>query len=518
MIENTYEVSDYYWDHADILRGYGIPENGYDKRIIAFMALKILIDNNKLKFTFDYKSNFNQSKYKGKSSQETLIKIINDLQSFDNTSPYFKQLKKYNNTKSQDREIENCLTLFNGEKVFDIIRYINELDNVHLEMVLDIYLLKANFKNYPKEKYKDLYETTISRMKKLTGELTGQHFTQKSIIELMCKSCIKGIKKNQKIAIYDPACGTGSMLMESYFYIKNNYKVKEIEVYGQEISGSVWMLAKIFLEICDIPNIIAWGNTLTDPAFIEGINGNGSFDLIIANPPFGLDWKHSYSEIVNNMNKLDNSNYYIIKSDKKIAIPRKSDGQFLFILHIIKMMINEKAKGKRANAAIITSSSLACTGLNNTSEAKIRRGIFELGILKAILKQPNAMFTNTDIPTHIWFLDSSKINRKNKKTLKVIKTDYCAKPLYITHPSPIEKMKNTYSKENIYEIEDEINSSRETKYISKKIDLANLFYIDIENELTISDKIEHVDLYKLENEINETIKKLAIIGGLHENY
>ena len=62
-----------------------------------------------------------------------------------------------------------------------------------------------------------------------------------------------------------------------------------------------WLLSKIFLEITHQENIIAYGNTLTNPAFANGIDGKESFDFIIANPPFGVDWKHNYDDVLENM-------------------------------------------------------------------------------------------------------------------------------------------------------------------------------------------------------------------------
>jgi type I restriction enzyme M protein len=224
-------------------------------------------------------------------------------------------------------------------------------------------------RDYPKEQYKDLYETTVSRMKKLSGDLTGQHFTQKSIVHLMCEVSKFEAEGYNKLAIYDPTCGTASMLMESAYYFYNKNKIENIEVYGQELHGQTWLLAKIFLEISSldgktqgIKNTVAYGNTLTNPAFANGINGNTSFDFIIANPPFGVDWKHNYNEIIENMNSKK-SNFFVVKDEKgKVVTPKKSDGQFLFMQHIIHLMKSEKKRDKHAHAAIISSSTLISTG------------------------------------------------------------------------------------------------------------------------------------------------------------
>ena len=111
-----------------------------------------------------------------------------------------------------------------------------------------------------------------------------------------------------------------------------------------------WLLSKIFLEITHQENIIAYGNTLTNPAFANGIDGKDSFDFIIANPPFGVDWKHNYDDVLENM-QSKKSNFFVVRDEKnRVVTPKKSDGQFLFMMHIINLMKQEEKKGKRAKA------------------------------------------------------------------------------------------------------------------------------------------------------------------------
>ena len=471
------KIGDFYWAYADILRGIGINESMYDQRILAFMALKLLVDNELIKFNFDYKNNFGldenlYEKYKGKNTKETFENLIKDIENLGTEKlKYFIQDKKYN----PQNESENILHYINHKRTFPFLSYIEELSNKYLEMVLDIYMQKANFKNYPREKYKDLYEKTIARMKRLSGDLTGQHFTQKSIIHLMCEYALNDLKQNKKLAIYDPACGTGSMLLESYFYFKEHLKDINIEVFGQEMHGQTWLLAKIFLEISEVPNIIAYGNTLTNPAF-DKINGNDSFDFIIANPPFGVDWKHDYDEVIKNMQKEENSNFLVVKDSRgKIITPKKSDGQFLFMLHILKLLENSKKIGKKAKAAVITSSTLISTGSKTSSESKIRKKIFQTGFLEAVIEQPRAMFTNTDITSHIWFFNTEH----NDSKIVVLKADNDEKKLFTSHPNPQDKMKHCYNNKNIKEIIKFILSKKEKKYICKIVDLTDEYQINI---------------------------------------
>ena len=476
-------VGDFFWAYGDILRSpYGITNN-VDTRVLGFMAIKLLCDDKKLNFTFNYKNNFsiktNFFTNKEKTTQEKFIKIVQNLQDFTTTSKYFKK---------QDLEI------LLDEQGFNILQSIKELSNSDFERVLDIYSDLANFKNYPKEDYKDLYELTITRLqdKNYKGDMLGQHFTQKSIIHLMCEMALPNIKERKKIAIYDPTCGSGSMLLESYYYFKHhkNTKGKELEVYGQEFDKKVYLLCNIFLEISDVAYNIAYGDTLLNPAFVDGINGDESFDFIISNPPFGVDWKHSYDDVVKLMK--DDKNFLVVKDGKKFITPKKSDGQFLFMLHILKLLLNEKTK-KDGFAGVITSSTLLSNGVKTSREAKIREKIFSTSMLKVVIEQPKAMFTNTDITSHIWFFDTTK----EEDFTKILKTTNDKKNLFVKHPNYKGKMKHSYSKENIKEIVKFIYQKKEQKYITKNLFLEDRFSINITNDVDSINKNKKTDMQKV---------------------
>ena len=499
------ELKDYYWAYADILRGIGINESTYDQRIMAFMALKLLIDNDKLKFNLEYQNNFGFSRqryahYKGKDTKETFLKMIRNIEKLgkEENLHYFQQNSKYNPDTSK-----NILTYLNHYKTFELEHYIQELSNEYLENVLDIYTYQANFRDYPQDEYKDLYEKTVSRMKNLSGDLTGQHFTQKSIIHLMCEMGIQGIKDNETLAIYDPTSGTGAMLMEASDYFMKKTRVKKIELYGQEMHGQTWLLSKIFLEITNQKNIIAYGNTLTSPAFANGIEGKDTFDFIIANPPFGVDWKHDYDEVLVNM-QSDKSNFFIVKDSKdKVVTPKKSDGQFLFMMHIINLMKKENKKGKRATAGIISSSTLISTGNSTSREAKIRQAIFGEKLVSAVLEQPNAMFTNTDITSHIWFLDTQPTQK-----IKIVKADTKEETLFSTHPHAKDKMKNSYSPNNIKVLKRYLTNIGNKKYISTSLN-HDRCEINIANEIGFKDDTEDLSLDALTQELDDMMKNMC---------
>lgn len=517
-------VGDFYWAYCDILRGaYGISESMYDQRVMAFMALKLLVDNAKVGFNFDYTANFGQVKYTG-SPKEVFTQIVNDLPAFDKSSYLAQPVKLHRKTTSD--ELESVLTRFNSPQVFDLSAYVEELSEPHLLLVLDAYREKANFAGYPPEEYKDLYERTVWRMansgkKSISGQLTGQHFTQRAIIKMMCATAwpriakLKSGKRGQPaLAIYDPTCGVGSMLMESYFYFKQKQPNLDIKVYGQELSPQVWALAKIFLEVADIPNEIALGNTLTAPAFSSGVNGDSSFDFIIANPPFGVDWKHDYAAIHEDMLKDEGSSYLVVKdaADKPLT-PRKSDGQLLFIQHILKLLKTERtARNKSGFAAVVTSGSLISVGTDASAEAQIRQAIFNSGLLYAVVEQPQGMFTNTDVATHVWMFQSGDNGERCR--FKLLKADHPAAPMFSTHPAARDKMRSTYSDENIEAIAAEVNNRVDNTPVSIGVSTKNRRRVSFATELPIASSERGKSLSILDAELKEMVRQLAVMAGV----
>ena len=512
--------SDFFWKHADILyASAGINPSGYDERIMPFIALKVLIDYGKVRFNFDYKNHFGlppseYKKVKRKTLRDTFLNIVKNIEKFSNFSKSMFQPQNLNNPNSNSTKEENVIKYF--LETFNFDRHIKELTQDYLlSAILDIYN-EVNFKEVPKEQFKDLYESTISRMRKgktkgFNGTFMGQHFTQSATVRLICEVAYSKMKRKNKLAIYDPACGVGMMLIESYFFFKER-GVKDIEVYGQEIDQRVWLMAKIFMEALDIPNKIARGNTLTSPAFINGLNGEDSFDFIITNPPFGIDWKHEKDFILKNMQDEENSYFFVIKDENgKPVLPPQSDGQFLFMLHIIKLMLNEKKKGKEAFAGIISSSSLPYT--SGKAEDTIRKQIFELGIVDTILLQPPNMFTNTSMQTCIWFLSTKKMDRKTKHNITLIRADN--PELFSKHPQPLDEMKNTYSDENIKNILKLIKSRKKLVSHQKKIiSVVNgeeiISRVSLSSEIPLKEEeAEDIDLYMLYLDLMEKFSCLC---------
>ena len=135
-IEKKKTLGDFYWAHADILRGIGIPPATYDQRIMAMMALKLLIDNGKLQFNFEFDKQFGLSDeafatYKGANTKATFKNIVADIENLGKHLKYFTQPAAYNPDIK-----ENVLAYLNHPKVFTLDAYIEELPNHYREVRL----------------------------------------------------------------------------------------------------------------------------------------------------------------------------------------------------------------------------------------------------------------------------------------------------------------------------------------------------------------------------------------------
>jgi type I restriction enzyme M protein len=124
--------------------------------------------------------------------------------------------------------------------------------------------------------------------------------------------------------------------------------------------------------------------------------------------------------------------------------------------------------------------------------------------VSAVLEQPNAMFTNTDISSHIWFLDSDASEK-----ITIVKADTKEEELFSPHPQAKDKMKNSYSTKNIRRLATLINSKKEFKYKSKFIDSKDRYEINISNEIGFKDDSEDLSFDELTNELNMLMKQMC---------
>ena len=204
--------------------------------------------------------------------------------------------------------------------------------------------------------------------------------------------------------IYDPTVGTGGMLSVADEFLRDgNYGV-QLVMSGQELNAESYAICKadMLIKGQDVNNIV-YGNTLSD----DGHEGK-TFDYMLANPPFGVDWK-GIRRVVEKEHKEQG---YAGRFGP--GTPRVSDGSLLFLLHMLSKMQPEADGGCRFG--IVLNGSPLFTGGAGGGESEIRRYLLEHDLVEAIVALPTDMFFNTGIATYVWIVSNRKPKARLGKT------------------------------------------------------------------------------------------------------
>ncbi|MBP9855848.1 MAG: SAM-dependent DNA methyltransferase [Candidatus Pacebacteria bacterium] len=412
-MENFNQKTSMIWNIADILRG-GWKQHEYQDVILPLVVLKRLdsiLADTKASVLEKY------NEYKGKVNDLDPILKKTSGTAFYNISDYdfrtilgepkhlAKNFKQYINGYSKN--IQDIFEKFDfskqlerlegGDLLFYVIQELNKVD-----------LHPSKVDNY---QMGHIFEELLRKFSEMSNETAGEHYTPRDVIGLMTEMLFSPDKKDLKKPhvikkIYDPACGTGGMLSVAKDYILENInKEADIFLYGQELNSVTYAMAKSDMLIKgDDPDLIRGGekdhskaSTLANDQFFSEV-----FDYGLSNPPYGVDWKKDKDAV-----EREASRGYAGRFGA--GTPRISDGQLLFLQHLISKMKPEKDGGSRI--AIVHNGSPLFTGDAGSGESEIRRWILEKDLLETIVALPDQLFYNTGINTYLWFVT----NRKSKE-------------------------------------------------------------------------------------------------------
>jgi type I restriction enzyme M protein len=256
-----------------------------------------------------------------------------------------------------------------------------------------------------------IFEELIRRFNEASNEEAGDHFTPREVIRLMVNLLFmpdndilttKGIVKT----LYDPACGTGGMLSVSEEYLRELNPDARLEAFGQDYNSQAYAIcgSDMMIKGQDIDHI-AYGDSFTDDHF-----SHSRFDYMLANPPFGVEWKPEADYIKREHEEQGFGGRF------GAGLPRINDGSLLFLQHMISKMKDPKEGGTRL--AIVFNGSPLFTGSAGSGESEIRRWIIENDWLEAIVAMPDQLFYNTGIYTYLWIVTNRKApERKGKAQL-----------------------------------------------------------------------------------------------------
>ncbi|MBF8969976.1 MULTISPECIES: type I restriction-modification system subunit M [unclassified Streptococcus] len=327
----------------------------------------------------------------------------------------------------------------------------------------------------------DAYEYLISNYASNAGKSGGEFFTPQNVSRLLAKIVMLGKDENNKInKIYDPACGSGSLLLQA----KKQFSEHIIEdgFYGQEINMTTYNLARMnmFLHNINYDKFsIERGNTLLDPK-----HGNDKpFDAIVSNPPYSIKWIGSDDPTLINDDRF---------APAGILAP-KSKADFAFIMHSLSYL---SSKGR---AAIVTFPGIFYRG---GAEQKIRKYLVDGNFVEAVIQLPDNLFFGTSIATCILVL------AKNKTTTDTLFID-------AGREFKKETNNNVLTEKHIQNILDGFAKGEEKAHFVSLVPhekiVENDYNLSVSTYVEKEDTREKIDIVQLNKDIAERVKKIDVL-------
>ena len=420
MNHNFQEKVNFIWSIADLLRG-DYKQAEFQDVILPLTVLRRLDDV--LEPTKEKVLKKNQElKEKGIENKDLILTRASGYP-FYNISKFTFQslLQDANNIAKNLRAYINGFSqnMYNILENFEFDSEIKKLDEANL-----LYLIIQRFNEmdlHPdavsNHEMGTVFEELIRRFSEQSNETAGEHFTPREVIRLMVRLLIAGNgslkQKNIIRTIYDPAGGTGGMLTTAKDEIIEHVNpTAQVFLFGQELNPKTFAIAKsdILIKGEEADNIKK-GNSFSEDQLV-----GKTFDLMLSNPPFGVEWKKVESYVRKEAEELGFEGRF------GAGLPRISDGSLLFIQHMISKMKPVREGGGRI--AIVFNGSPLFTGDAGSGESGIRKWIIENDWLEAIVGLPDQLFYNTGIYTYIWIVTNNKSKERKGKVQLIDTREY----------------------------------------------------------------------------------------------
>ncbi|UEB08447.1 class I SAM-dependent DNA methyltransferase [Prevotella melaninogenica] len=258
-----------------------------------------------------------------------------------------------------------------------------------------------------------VFENVIRRSKESSNTKAGQFYTPRDIVQLLVALTISGHEDELYIpgrifSIYDPCCGTGGMLTEGKAYLQrlaHNPDLK-VQLFGQELNDKTYAICKADLlmkgDDHNISQQLFKGNTFSE----DRLYGR-TFNFMLANPPFGVDW--GKDEYVKKCVQNDNAPGRRFEA----GLPTTSDGSLLFLMHMVAKMDQENG----SRIGIVLNGSPLFNGDAGSGWSNIRKMLLDRNLLDCIVSLPGDLFYGTGISTYLWILDNKRPVEKQGKVL-----------------------------------------------------------------------------------------------------
>lgn len=398
------------WATADLLRGSGIKESEWPSYMMPFFALA-LIESRLIRMLDELKAEIGEAAFSD-IQKDDLREIIRDKGQGYNV--YILEQNKTlsdicKNDKSFEIDFDAYLNGFDGEtkdllgvdagdgeKFLDIRGVITKLKAKKVLMGYTKLWAEIDLKPFNNSEITTLEEHIKRKWADISAETAGEQYTPEDVIALIAEIIASKIEESDTLLkIYDCTCGGGNLLFGVEDRINEKFKHKRLtQTFGQDWNDALYALAKIESRFRQ-DSKIEHGNTLVDDKFY-----NEEFDVVIANPPYGVSWKGYQKDIEND------------KTQRFKYLPSVSDGQLLFMQHLISKL-NIYGMG-----VVVHNGSTLFSGDAGSAESNIRRWMLDIDIVEALIQLPTDEFFNTGIYTYLWVLNKNKEPlRKNKVML-----------------------------------------------------------------------------------------------------
>lgn len=289
----------------------------------------------------------------------------------------------------------------------------------------------------------DAYEYLMRHFATESGKSKGQFYTPAEVSRIMAKVIGLGSAKSADQTIYDPTCGSGSLLIKAHDEAKGVAKV-DLTIYGQEVDNATSALAKMNMILHDCPTAEIWkDNSLSSPHFKQVNGGLKTFDFVVANPPFSTKaWSNGFDP--------ENDEY----GRFEYGTPPEKNGDYAFLLHILTSL---KSTGK--GAVILPHGVLFRGG----AEGVIRKRIIQQGYIKGIIGLPANLFYGTGIPACVIVLDKEHASARKG----VFMIDACKGFVK-------DGNKNRLRAQDIHKIVDAFNKQTEIQKFSRLVPVSEI--------------------------------------------
>ncbi|MFI6527799.1 type I restriction-modification system subunit M [Streptomyces uncialis] len=421
MSNTNQELADFIWSVADLLRG-DYKRSEYAKVILPLTVLRRFDCVMEAKGTRQTVRD-RDAAYAGEK-KEGLLLGISGLPFYNTSKQNFETIGS--DDKNVYANLKDYIRGFSSEVTEIIDRYDFHIQIERLKDADLLYLVVQEFAaiDLSPEKVSNhdmgyVFEELIRKFADASNETAGEHFTPREVVKLMVELLLgpdeaRIRRPGAVLDILDPACGTGGMLAAAEEHIRKIKPGARINLFGQEINAESYAICRsdMLLKGHKAENI-RFGNTFT-----RDWHEDRRFSYMLANPPFGVEWRKSEKAVREEHEDLGFAGRF------GAGLPRINDGSFLFLQHMLHKMqpLKKDENGDEiggSRIAVVFNGSPLFTGGAGSGESEIRRWILENDYLETIVGLPDQLFYNTGISTYFWILSNRKPAHRKGKVLMI---------------------------------------------------------------------------------------------------